>query len=291
MATAQYGKNKTIDRIIEHADRYAPNIDDSNFTIAIKLAAGEKRAETMRHVFTIATKRGAKFTADDFGSEILSSAVQSGDPKTIALVLELAAEHGVTIEHKHFAAALTHAEWGHSGSGTLELVVGFAAEQGVKLNVNDFSSAMVTAARYGGIDRVKKVFEFAAEHAFTFEQKHFVAAMKAAARGGHYKALSRINKIANKHGVKLSKDSLSHLLPYVANLFLFDSYSQQHVDKTVDAVIKLTTSLEFEVDAEYFEAAISYAKRREFNFKVVEQLQKIAADHGVLISYQAVKNL
>ena len=288
---AQYGKTRAIDRIIEHADRHGHNIEDGNFTTAIKVAAKEKHVETMRRVFTIATKRGVRFTADDFGAKILSDAVRSGDPKTIALVFELAAEHGVTIEHKHFAAALTHAEWGHFGAGTLELVVGFAAEHGIKLNIDDFSRAMTAAARLGGIDRVKKVFKFAVEHGFTFEQKHFVVTMKAAVESRHDKALSRINKIASKHGVKLSKDSLSHLLPYVANLSLFDSYSQQHIDKTVDEVIKLTTNLEFEVDAEYFKAAISYAKRKEFNFKVIEQLQKIAADRGVLISYQAVKNL
>ena len=288
---AQYGKNKAIDRIIEHADRYAPNIEDGNFTTAIKFAAGEKRIETMRHVFTIATKRGVRFTADDFGSEILADAMDSGDPKTIALVLELAAEYGVTIEHKYFAEALRRAARSYSGMSKLELVVDFAAEQGVKLNIDDFSSAMAVAARYNNIKEVRKVLKLAAEHGFIFRQKHFVAAMQAAARGGNYKALSRINKIANKHGVKLSKDSLSHLLPYVAELFLFVTPSQQLVDKTVDAIIKLTTSLEFEVDAEYFEAAISYAKRKEFNFKVVEELQKIAADHGVRLSDQAVKNL
>ena len=350
---ASSGQSQNIDKVMEHADRQAHNIGNRNFTTAIKFAAEKEHIETMKHIFNIATERGLRFTADDFGIEILPHAVQSGDPKTIALVvefatehgvkfnskrigfamqsaalkneqvmqqmIELATKHGVTIDHKYFVEALTHAAANYSGStNTLDLVVAFAAEQGVQLNINDFSSAMAKAARYNDIEGVRKVFELAAEDGVTLGQKHFVAAMKAAAKGDQYKTidqmlnfaadrsvdfktsdfvdimiatkaydykkLAHINKIADKYGFKLSKEHLIHLLASLASLF--GTYSKENVD----AVIKFANSLEFEVDAEYFEETILYAKKIKSSFRTIEELQKIAADHGVSLSDQVVES-
>ena len=107
--------------------------------------------------------------------------------------------------------------------------------------------------RYKTIDQMAKL---AVEHGIDLKADTFVELM-IKTTANDYKLLSRINKIANKHGIKLCKEHLSHLLAYVASLFY------THSTPRVDIVIKFTTSLKFELDAEYFETGYFLCKSKK----------------------------
>ena len=74
--------------------------------LAIGYAHEKGHIKTMKHLFSIVTKRGIRLTADDLVHKLLRDAVQSGNPKKITLVVELAAEHGVEFNSQHFGLAM-----------------------------------------------------------------------------------------------------------------------------------------------------------------------------------------
>ena len=200
VSAARSGTSQSIERVLEHADEHS-SIDSRSFASAMGIAAEKPDLERIRQLFTAATQREVRFTANDFVYHVLFKPVNSGDPETLALVIELANEHGlqfngqhlgellkpaakhdeqivqqvidlvvkfgVKIDHQFFVAALKKVGKYYSDSAVTELIVGFAAEQGVNFSADDFSLIVRAAASSNNIKGVKAAFELAAAHGFT----------------------------------------------------------------------------------------------------------------------------
>ena len=245
MLRAAETKNyEAVRQITEIADEFGIKLEDKYYYVKILAQVAKEilfLAEPTKQLGVIvdfAAERGVKFNADDFGLAIAQVA-SSGNTNGVRKVFELAAEHGVTLSHQHFVAAMKAAGLHYK---TLNRTVKIADEYGIKLNADDFATTMLQA-----MDSLR--------YAFSHPLR--------------YNAILRINDLAIKYDVKLEKKHLSYLL---AKALLIADNSDK---KAIEAVIALTTSLGIEADAEYFNTAFAYV-RQENSHRTMEQLKKVS---------------
>lgn len=249
---AASGNPKAIDTIIKFAAERGFELSTNDFTWAMAHAAKNGDSETIKHVFTAATAPKeiklavGKVTADklpidifDF-KKISTNAATSGDPQTIVLVGEIAAElgfkldsdyfglamqhaagknskavrqvfnsaveHGVMLNRKYFISALAQVATGrYSGYKTMALVIELAAKHGTRISADDFGTILVSAVKSGQITAAFQITRLAVEYGIMLTRKHFIKAMQATVSNEHPRpyALKKMIYIADWYGIKL----------------------------------------------------------------------------------------
>ena len=210
---AASGNLEAIDLVMKLADEHHLAISADSFSEAMARVAEKGDTETIEHIYTIVSNREVKLDADSFGNYVLREAANSGDPKTIALAGEIAAEHGIKLEEKHLGGAMPHAA--AKDPEALEQLFKLINERGVKLEAKYFVAAMAQAAEHhsGYIykkieleievsDRtIELVVDFAAKQGVIFTADDFGLAMARAARYGNTMGVRKAYELAAEHGV------------------------------------------------------------------------------------------
>ena len=283
---AKSGDPKTIALVVGLTTKHDVKIADEHFGEAMKIAA-MMNYKAARQVVELVDEHGIKLNRKHFGEAMENVTMSTSFFKraTMEMLLEFADKQGIKFNADDFGGAMATAAMYGEADTVLEL----ATEHGITLNRKHFVEAMEkTSHRY---EALKETAKIATDYGITFNAEDFFAIMlKEITYNPDY--ISHINRLAVEYDIILEKKHISQLLAK-ALLIDSNSATPDHkaIKKEIERVIALTTSLGIEADAEYYSTAFANVRPEDHRL-TAEQLKiinEVTIDYGIRLNAEDVQ--
>ena len=285
-AAAKSGDTETIVMVTELMDKHNIEIADKHFGEALVRAARGSYKDT-RQVLELLSSRDVNIDREYLVTALEntgSSISHFGVEKKMQLLLEFAAQQGITLNADDFGGVMASAARHYSWPG-IEIAIKVATEHGLTINRQHFVATMQAIVGAGFHFGLNGVMRFAGEHNIQFHADDFVALMIKAIDDFHLNTIPYIDKLAIKHRVNLEKKHFSQLLAQAVERKARSLNLKEINSEVVETVIELGNSYGLVMDAEFFDTTVGYLNKDSTTYTLAIKIMKdIARDYGVKLA-------
>ena len=256
--------------------------DTCSITIVLRKAAQTGEYKKIHKVVRLISDHSPNIDHRDLNRALLDVA-NSGNPKAIDLLVELADERGHPYDyHNTFGFMIRNT----AESGNLEaidLVVKLADEHRLKINADDFCYAMECAADNGNSKTISHVFTIATRRKVKLKGDLFGRrVLWRAASSGNPKTIALVNKIAIEQGIKI-KDNWGRAIERAVETKNYEAVRQ---------IIEIADELGVKLEGRFFDGAMLRTVEAK-NYEAIGQLTEIADELGIKLEdkYYYVRTL